>query len=216
MTRGLWALASLASLALGILGCTPSDQCGDAPDGAVCVTVHLTGAIDVDAHITSLQVDSQFTNGNVTSGAARTRRRLVTPQDTDAGTPSLPIAFAVIFESPAVIDESSRIIVLARDGVTAVGVGSAQPTTDFTPLKPNTHLQVNLALSPAKDNPCFDMVKATGNTTDLNCGGPNCPACGIGQKCNGNTDCGDLTRTLSCQSVSGSGLLCSAVPPPEP
>jgi hypothetical protein len=212
MTR-VWLMA----LALLVAGCTGSDLCGDAPDGAVCATVHLTGKIDPEAQITSLQVDSLYADGSFASSPRRTRRRIVTPQIIDdGGLPSLPIAFTVFFESPAVVDLNARIIVAALDGTRAVGVGSAIVTTQFSKIAPNTHLQVNISLEAATGSACFDGLLGTGLKTDTNCGGANCPACGIGQKCSSNTDCADPTRIISCQFVpvgNTNKQLCSSTPP---
>jgi len=50
---------------------------------------------------------------------------------------------------------------------------------------------------------CVDLAK-NGNETDIDCGGPMCPACGAGQKCFTDSDC--------TSGICGANDICAPVP----
>jgi hypothetical protein len=59
--------------------------------------------------------------------------------------------------------------------------------------------------SPAPAPTCSDGIK-NGSETGVDCGGPHCPPCTIGQTCAHNTDC----LTARCGDSYGSGTSCES------
>ncbi len=68
--------------------------------------------------------------------------------------------------------------------ILAAGCGGPNPSPDMAALSD----QSMVAAGDAAMGSCKDLIK-DGQETDVDCGGPICPACGNGKTCNGAMDC---------------------------
>ena len=202
--RTFWIL-----LALGLAACSPPDFCSDpALTGQSCLTVEVEGQLDPGvSHVDSLQVDVHFYLPNNSAPANDFLDRVTIANTADGGAASgLPVAFPIVL--PVGADPSgfiyNSVTVLARFEGVDVGLGHA---SFRFPGHAHSGMKVSLAPahSPSHPNDCFDGMEDNGET-DVDCGGPDCPACTLGQKCSSQSDCAGTCTAVGC------GLVCSGYP----
>jgi hypothetical protein len=180
-------------------GCGGDDLCGGTIGlDTVCFTVHLRGNVD-DGPIDSLQVDSTYNEvSGTSSGTLLTRRSIVgVDQSTsDMGSAGLPIAFPLVFQVPATVDETSRVTVVTLSRGNATGIGTTQLGVGQLNLdtpKPGSKYSVQINLTAASKADCFNPAvfgQSGVDKTDRTCGGTKCQACTAGKFCNyENTNC---------------------------
>jgi hypothetical protein len=156
----------------------PLDECTDAPAGRACITLHLLGDV---AAIDTLQVDAKFE-----LAGTDVDRRTTSHHSGGAVTP--PIALGVVLTANAGPSVSLTVLASANGAPVALG------TVSVTHLAPGQHDSEAVGLVAAAQSRCFDHVK-DGSERDVDCGGPDCPACTIGQQCLGSDDCANAVCT---------------------
>lgn len=182
------------ALALASSGCRAQadDLCADPSlDGMTCLSIEVTGQLEGASQLDSLQLDVSYPttaliNGYMTSIGAD-KRVLIQPVVADGGAAladgggvGLPIEFPVVFPSQIETEEGVQVIAEALYAGQPVGLGHET----YDP-QPTTHSRAQLTIGPITPTRCFDGSH-DGNESDVDCGGPECPACPKGSECSGN------------------------------
>jgi hypothetical protein len=192
----------LLALALVLAaGCSPDDLCiGPEVASLTCVTVKVAGS--TDAPFDRLQVDSTYSDGTAT-----VTHRSVVVNTADGGVATNPpVEFPIVFTNPNVDPSSysTRLVVLAYAGSVPVGLGTAGPgdyPSNFSSIKRGDHGHATVTLQTITKDPnnCFHPTR---------CGGSSgyCPACTLGQPCDGYT--GNCADSHCGYDSTGSNEIC--------
>jgi hypothetical protein len=150
------------------------DLCQSAPAGRSCVTLHLHGDVGL---LDAVEVDSTFELGQ-----SQVTRRVISHGPATGATP--PIAVGVVLSLDA--GDYIHFVVTGM----RLGKPAAIGTTYASSVKLGDHASTDVQLDGAASSRCFDNF-LDGNERDVDCGGGECPACVVGQKCLTPDDCAD-------------------------